>query len=108
MTASDLWPFLGGNDIGTVTYASLGLCSVLSDFPLLFFLSGPFLGTLQAPCGGDVSLVCFIVQDSGTESSRGGTPVMRRPFALFLDRWGQMGVPIQAQFGDNQVERFSV
>ena len=33
---------------------------------------------------------------------------MRHPFALFLDRWGQMGVPIQAQFWDNQVERFPV
>ena len=34
--------------------------------------------------------------------------VMRHPFALFLDRWGQMGAPIQAHFGDNQAERFSV
>ena len=60
MTTSDLRPFLGGNDIGTVTYVFLGLCSVLSDFPLLFFFSGPFLGHLQAPCGGDVFLVCFV------------------------------------------------
>ena len=44
-------------------------------------------GDSQAPCGGDVFLVSFflilgplclifVIQDSGTESSKGGTPVV--------------------------------